>query len=357
MASVARPLSPGIFAGDAQTTIPNNPVPGVSYRDPEEGTASIAQGWPFQRLVNSAEFNEVMYRITSLLEVVNKTAGLAWSDQVDYVGPSAVQAPSFVASTDGHLYVALQPSGPDSGGARDPALGNTCYWSQFSGLSAGANVGDVKAVATEQPPIGWLKCNGAVVSRTQYAALFEAIGTRFGAGNGSTTFGLPDLRGEFVRGWDDGRGVDSDRALGSGQADQNAQHNHAATVSSAGEHTHTLSASIAPSGAHTHAVSGTAASAGTHTHGMIGRANQNAAGTAPQPSIGAVVGDFSNAIQSSGTHTHTVSGTTTSEGVHTHTVSATAALGGAHMHSVTVSDSGGNEARSRNIALLYVIKY
>jgi phage-related tail fiber protein len=56
------------------------------------------------------------------------------------------------------------------------------------------------------------------VSRTTFAELFSAIGTTHGAGDGSTTFNVPDLRGEFVRGWDHGRGVDSGRGLGSLQA-------------------------------------------------------------------------------------------------------------------------------------------
>lgn len=66
-------------------------------------------------------------------------------------------------------------------------------------------------------PAGWLKANGAEVSRTTYATLFDSIGTTFGSGDGSTTFNLPDLRGEFPRGWDDSRGVDSARAIGSSQ--------------------------------------------------------------------------------------------------------------------------------------------
>lgn len=68
-------------------------------------------------------------------------------------------------------------------------------------------------------PAGWLKANGATVSRTTYAALFSKIGTTFGTGDGSTTFNLPDLRGEFLRGWDDGRGIDASRVFGSAQLD------------------------------------------------------------------------------------------------------------------------------------------
>jgi microcystin-dependent protein len=52
--------------------------------------------------------------------------------------------------------------------------------------------------------VGWLKCNGAAVSRSTYAVLFAAIGTLYGAGDGTTTFNLPDYRGEFLRGLDDG---------------------------------------------------------------------------------------------------------------------------------------------------------
>lgn len=75
-------------------------------------------------------------------------------------------------------------------------------------------------------PAGWLKCNGQAVSRTTYAELFAILGTTYGAGNGSTTFNVPDYRGEFPRGLDEGRGVDSGRVLGSSQADAIAAHNH-----------------------------------------------------------------------------------------------------------------------------------
>jgi microcystin-dependent protein len=71
-----------------------------------------------------------------------------------------------------------------------------------------------------------LKANGALVSRVTYATLFTAIGTTFGVGDGSTTFALPDLRGEFVRGYDDGRGIDAARVFGSAQADAFESHNH-----------------------------------------------------------------------------------------------------------------------------------
>jgi microcystin-dependent protein len=67
-------------------------------------------------------------------------------------------------------------------------------------------------------PTGWLKANGAAISRTTYATLFASIGTTFGSGDGSTTFNVPDLRGEFPRGWDDSRGIDTSRVFGSSQS-------------------------------------------------------------------------------------------------------------------------------------------
>ena len=79
-------------------------------------------------------------------------------------------------------------------------------------------------------PAGWLKANGAAVSRTAYAALFAAIGTTYGAGDGRSTFNLPDLRGEFIRGWDDGRGVDTPRPMGSAQAHALQSHQHGLAV-------------------------------------------------------------------------------------------------------------------------------
>ena len=79
--------------------------------------------------------------------------------------------------------------------------------------------GQIGLFAMDYAPAGWLKANGAAVSRTLYARLFAAIGTRFGAGDGYSTFNLPDLRGEFPRFWDDGRGVDAGRTFGTAQYD------------------------------------------------------------------------------------------------------------------------------------------
>ena len=66
------------------------------------------------------------------------------------------------------------------------------------------------------PPTGWLKCNGAPFSAEEYPELAKAYPTNK----------LPDLRGEFIRGWDDGRGVDNGRGLLSTQNDEFKSHSH-----------------------------------------------------------------------------------------------------------------------------------
>ena len=86
--------------------------------------------------------------------------------------------------------------------------------------------GQVAWFAVDTAPAGTLKANGAAVSRTTYAVLFAVIGTTFGVGDGSTTFNVPDMRGEFARGWDDGRGIDGSRAFGSSQGDLFDSHVH-----------------------------------------------------------------------------------------------------------------------------------
>jgi microcystin-dependent protein len=86
--------------------------------------------------------------------------------------------------------------------------------------------GAVQAFAMNSTPSGWLAADGSNVNRTTYAALFTAIGTTYGSGDGTTTFALPDLRGYFVR----GSGTNSDGTaagtFGAKQADELKSHLH-----------------------------------------------------------------------------------------------------------------------------------
>lgn len=82
-------------------------------------------------------------------------------------------------------------------------------------------------------PYGYLEANGQAVSRATYADLWNYLGQP-DTGNGSTTFNVIDLRAEFIRGWDDGRGVDTNRVIGSYQESQNLAHSHSYTLRNGG---------------------------------------------------------------------------------------------------------------------------
>jgi microcystin-dependent protein len=112
-------------------------------------------------------------------------------------------------------------------GSKNVGISLDKYEVEQRGVPAGA----VMPFAMSTVPSGWLECDGTLKSRTTYARLFAAIGTTFGAGDGATTFAVPDLRAEFVRGWDNGRGVDAARALGSAQTDMFEAHTHNETGS------------------------------------------------------------------------------------------------------------------------------
>jgi hypothetical protein len=92
----------------------------------------------------------------------------------------------------------------------------------------GSPVGSIVYFAASAAPIGWFACSGAALNTTIFQDLFNVIGYTFG-GSGDT-FNLPDLRGEFLRGWDSSRGIDAGRIFGSSQSDDFKSHTHTASL-------------------------------------------------------------------------------------------------------------------------------
>lgn len=178
--------------------------------------------------------------------------------------------------------------------------------------------GAVVHYAMQTAPDGWLVCDGAAVSRLTYPALFAAIGTSYGAGDGVTTFKLPDLRGEFIRGWDGGRGIDGGRAFGTLQGDVIKSHSHA--ISDPG---------------HTHPVTDPG-----HVHVIEDTTGPDKSTTSDGPGI-----DTGVESQTSGRYQ------AFTELSKTRITIAAAAAG------ITVAATGSSETRPRNIALLPCIKY
>ena len=226
---------------------------------------------------------------------ITQTAGDARYLQLDPAQNSPTSAVSYLrlagGTLTGNLVLSGAPSSDNMASTKkyvDDSIGSIPAATDLT--PAGTIIYSARATA----PTGYLKANGAAISRTTFATLFTAIGTVYGAGDGATTFNVPDLRGEFLRGLDDSRGIDGGRTLGSAQGDQNVSHTH--NVSSAGEHYHGYTAAT-----------------------------------------------FQNDSDESG-FTAVAQGTTSAD---------TSAAGG-HVHEI--ESDGGTEARPRNIALLACIK-
>jgi hypothetical protein len=88
-------------------------------------------------------------------------------------------------------------------------------------------IGTVSWFSASAVPTGYLECNGQIVSKAQYSELWTTIRDTFSAvALSANHFRVPDLRSEFIRGWDNGRGIDSGRIFGSKQADEFKSHSH-----------------------------------------------------------------------------------------------------------------------------------
>lgn len=136
--------------------------------------------------------------------------------------------------------------------AWEDVLSNLYYLGGANG--SGGTVGSVPSGsmsaygAGTTDPTGWFLCDGRAVSRTTYSALFTAIGTAYGSGDGSTTFNIPDLRGRTIFGADN---------MGTGQgAASRFTANNTLGATAQGEYTHTLTSGESGVAVHAHTASG-----------------------------------------------------------------------------------------------------
>ncbi|MGA7489037.1 MAG: tail fiber protein [Xanthobacteraceae bacterium] len=202
---------------------------------------------------------------------------------------------------------------------------------------------------------------GQAISRSTYAALFGLIGTTYGAGDGATTFGLPDLSGRLLacrEGMEGapppgritaaGSGIDG-TVLGATGGVQNVtlgasqipSHTHANALSDPG-HAHAVSGTTGGASAnHQHAFSGTTSADGSHTHTLSQGNPTAAAGTNfLQAALGAIA--TFNGMAAAGVHTHSYSGTTGSDNAdHAHNFNVTSGLSGTGASVVNAAAGGG----------------
>lgn len=157
-------------------------------------------------------------RADSAFQGLERNGLMAWHPQAVY----GLGAPTY--GPDGNYYESTMIDNTGNNPVSTVGFWRYCGSSFFSGHSPG----DLKIVAhNNTPPTGWLKCNGSVLLRSSYQLLFSAIGTTHNTGGEtSLQFRLPDYRGEFVRGFDDGRGVDAGRVFGSPQGQSLEIHDH-----------------------------------------------------------------------------------------------------------------------------------
>ena len=228
-------------------------------------------------------------------------------------------------------------------------------WQEALGMNL---AGAVQFFAMSSAPTGWMKANGAAVSRATYARLFGRVGTTFGGGDGSTTFNLPDLRGEFIRGWDDGRTVDSGRTFASVQTSQNLSHAHGVydPAHAHGVYDPTHAHGVADPG---HAHSAWTDAQGWHGHGISqGGPNNNGYGMVQG---GGYVSDAwtrqaTSSTDGAGTHSHNVGVGGAGTGIGIYGAGTGISIYGAGT-GVSIYADGGGEARPRNMSLLACIKF
>lgn len=174
-------------------------------------------------------------------------------------------------------------------------------------------VGSLIIWPTSTPPAGYLECDGSALSRTTYAALYAVLGTTYGKGAGttaSTTFRVPDLRGEFIRGWDHGRGIDPDRAARTDRGDGTTGDKVGARQAAVTKSHHHIGLYNSPYL--------------TGRHYLYGFKHNGF-----NPGIG--VGAFPNIL--AGRHDNNTA------------------------KAIKTGDTGGNETRPRNVAVMFAIKY
>lgn len=212
---------------------------------------------------------------------------------------------------------------------------------------SGVPLGTIVNWPSSSLPVGWLKCDGSAISRTDYSSLFAIIGTTFGEGDGSTTFNLPNITDKNIL----GNGTINETGgnnsitlavenLPSHYHDYYFEHSHdtSVTINSNGAHTHSFSDTSSSAGSHTHSVSLTTGS-DSHTHN-VGMDFDAAAGSSRWSLHQDGTSGAGDTVKtSSDSHTHKVSGNTGSAGSHTHTVSGNTGSSGAHTHSATATTS------------------
>ena len=223
--------------------------------------------------------------------------------------------------------------------------------------------GIISAFAGVNAPAGWLMCAGQAVSRTEYSALFTALSTTYGAGDGSTTFNIPDLRGRAIAGVDNMGGTDAGRlsvanTLGTATGTETVTLTSAESGVPAHAHANTVTNNAVTSGGqsqdHSHTFS-TGGRSADHNHGLNALAgNDQGYGFGHGRAAGGTQFGL-NYVTGGASADHSHSGTTIGASVnHTHSVTSNVTIG--NVNNTAANAASAHSNMQPTIVLNYIIK-
>lgn len=258
----------------------------------------------------------------------------------------------------------------DSGTSGIRFYDGTSWASLGSGSTVDMPIGSIQPWLGATAPSGWLICNGQAVSRTTYSGLYTIVSTRFGTGDGTTTFNVPDLQGYQITGTGSALGnVDNTTTFRQGVNDAStipshsgvaAIHSHTISYTSSSEtqhvYDHTHSATVAEGTvtltAHTYSDTSNFGQDHTHTASVAAGASVSVTGTGNTRSSAAHTHGAAPVVDGGGTnggHQHTISTSSWSaHSAHRHspvyslstTVTTPSASPSSHNHTATPSSDG-----------------
>lgn len=355
-----------VWAQNGITDIPDVPIVGMTYRNANITSSEIQDGQKYTEKFDSANYNQILFLLTSLTRTLcecgimpflrgqfyNKGAVCIYTDAQLYQTTrsiSATETPYPTPADDSGVWVRIMPdvfTGATSttdgvmGFVPAPKAGDEAKYLKGDGtfgvIENPFPAGIIMGWTGNTAPAGWLWCNGAAVSRETYSNLFSVVGISYGAGDGSTTFNLPDFRNRVMEGGNDMGDLKYYEA-----GLPSYVHSHSANTSSAGLHTHTITTSAAGNHSHTR---GTMNITGRFsadqmtafnnknwkTEGAFWANNTDSwfAGTSKSADRSVVFGFDAS---------RNWTGSTSTAGNHNH--SATIAANGAHTHGITVNNN------------------
>lgn len=173
----------GVFAEDANTTIPAVPVSGISYRDTNTTAAEMEDGFPFKTIVDSSKFNEMLFEYSTISKMQEKYGFVPWSSLTDY------EIGSCCLGTDGRIYQAKQASGPSSTDINPVNDTGETYWGKVTLGGQVRNIGETVSSTVPQTDAGLHLPDGSLLSGSgSYSDFVDYMADLYDSGSYANLF-------------------------------------------------------------------------------------------------------------------------------------------------------------------------